>query len=171
MARATWTTRSVRTNVPEVSSRTRNGHKTCLTKHRDRINVVRSTYPVTDLAGLRIFLAVIGETLTSISGKHRLLEDAIPDERLQAELKMACEFRAEVRGFIQQTNDFLEHQPASSRGTTEANGLHTVFSPRSSQIKLPKTDLTFFSGKYTEWTSFIEQFDCAVHGNPNHRNA
>ena len=81
----------------------------------------------------------------------RLIEDVVPDERLQAELGTACEFRAEVREFIQQTNDFLEDQQASSRGSTgEANGLHTMFSPRSSQIKLPKIDRPSFSGKYTE---------------------
>ena len=150
----------------------RSGHKTCISKHRHRINSIRSSNPVTDLAGLRICLAVIRETLTSISEKDRLIEDVVPDERLQAALETACEFRAEVREFIQQTNDFLEDQQASSRGSTgEASGLHTMFSPRSSQIKLPKIDLPSFSGKYTEWTSFIDQFDSAVHGNPNLQNA
>ena len=161
---------SGRTYLKLVHSRS--GHKTCITKHRDRINSIRSSYPVTDLAGLRISLAVIRETLTSISEKDRLIEDVVPDERLQAELETACEFRAEIREFIQQTNDFLEDQQAPSRGSTgEANGLHTMFSPRSSQIKLPKIDLPSFSGKYTEWTSFIDQFDSAVHGNPNLQNA
>ena len=161
---------SGRTYLKLVHSRS--GHKTCISKHRHRINSIRSSNPVTDLAGLRISLAVIRETLTSISEKDRLIEDVVPDERLQAELETACEFRAEVREFIQQTNDFLEDQQASSRGLTgEASGLHTMFSPRSSQIKLPKIDLPSFSGKYTEWTSFIDQFDSAVHGNPNLQNA
>ena len=112
------------------------------------------------------------KTLTSICEKDRLIEDVVPDERLQAELETACEFRAEVREFIQQTNGFLEDQQASSRGSTgEVNGLHTMFLPRSSQIKLPKIDLRSFSGKYKEWTSFIDQFVSAVHGNPNLQNA
>ena len=161
---------SGRTYLKLVHSRS--GHKTCISKHRDRINSIRSSYPVTDLAGLQISLAVIRETLASISEKDRLIEDVVPDVRLQAELETACEFRAEVREFIQQTNDFLEDQQASSRGSTrEANGLHTMFSLRSSQIKLPMIDLPSFSGKYTEWTSFIDQFDSAVHGNPNLQNA
>ena len=161
---------SGRTYLKLVHSRS--GHKTCISKHRHRINSIRSSNPVTDLAGLRISLAVIKETLTSISEKDRLIEDVVPDERLQAELETACEFRAEVREFIQQTNEFLEDQQASSRGSTgEASGLHTMFSPRSNQIKLPKIDLPSFSGKYTEWTSFIDLFDSAVHGNPNLQNA
>ena len=55
---------SGRTYLKLVHSRS--GHKTCISKHRDRINSIRSSYPVTDLAGLRISLAVIRETLTSI---------------------------------------------------------------------------------------------------------
>ena len=104
--RATWTTRSVRkTNLDLVHSRS--DHKTCISKHRDRINSIRSSYSMTDLAGVRVSLAVIRETLTSISEKDRLIEDVVPDERLQAELETACDFRAEVRKFIQHTNDFL----------------------------------------------------------------
>ena len=95
------------------------GHKTCNSKHKYRINSIRSSYPVTDLAGLRIFLAVIRETLTSISEKDRLIEDFVPDGHLQAELETAREFRAEGREFIQQSNDFLEDQQASSRGSME----------------------------------------------------
>ena len=37
----------------------RSGHKTCISKHRHQINSIRSVNPVTDLAGLRISLAVI----------------------------------------------------------------------------------------------------------------
>ena len=94
-----------RTNLDLVHSRS--DHKTCISKHRDRINSIRSSYSMTDLAGFRVSLAVIRETLTSISEKDRLIEDVVPDERLQAELETACEFRAEVRKFIQHTNDFL----------------------------------------------------------------
>ena len=36
---------------------------------------------------------------------------------------------------------------------------------------MPNIDLPSFSGKYTEWTSFIDQFESAVHGNPNLRDA
>ena len=113
----------------------RSGHKTCISKHRDRINSIRSSYPVTNLAGWRISLAVIRETLITISEKDRMLDDIVPDELLQAELETA------------------------------------VFLPRSIQIKLPQIDLPSFSGKYMEWTSFIDQFDSAVPGNPNLQNA
>ena len=43
-------------------------------------------------------------------------------------------------------------------------GLHQAFSPRSSQIKVPKIGLPSSSGKYTEWTIFIDKFDFAVLG-------
>ena len=33
----------------------RRDHKTCISKHRDRIKSIRSSFPVTDLAGLRVF--------------------------------------------------------------------------------------------------------------------
>ena len=133
----------------------RKGHKTCFSK-----------------TCLPISLAVIRETLTSISEKCRLIKDAEPDKCLKTELETACEFRAEVRDFNQQTIDLLENQLESSRGTTnEANELQTMLSPRSSQIKLPKINLPSFTGKYTEWTSFIDHFDSAVHENPNLRDA
>ena len=89
---------SERTYLKLVHSRS--GHKTCISKHRDQINSIRSSYPVTDLAGLRISLAVIRDNLTSISDKDRLIEDVVLDERLQTGLETACEFRAEIREFI-----------------------------------------------------------------------
>ena len=75
----------------------RRGRKTCNFKHSDWISVIRSSYPVTDLAGLRISLAVIRKTLTTISENDRLIEDAGPDEHLQDALETARELCQYIR--------------------------------------------------------------------------
>ena len=68
---------------------------------------------MTDLAGLRISLALLRNTLISIEEKDWLRADDVPYERVQAE----------QGDFIQQMKDFLEDQQDSFRGTTgEANG-------------------------------------------------
>ena len=76
---------SGRTYLKLVHSRS--GHKTCISMHRDQINVIGLTYTVTELAGLPITLAVIRDTLSSISEKDRLIEEAVPDKLRQAELE------------------------------------------------------------------------------------
>ena len=86
-------------------------------KHHNR-NIILSAYPLTDRAGLQSLFAVMKNTFKLMSENDRLIEDVAPDG----------EFKAEVREQIQQTNDCLEGQRASSRAIArEANKLQWVF--------------------------------------------
>ena len=42
-----------------------------------------------------------------------------------------------------------------------------VTMPATSRVKLPKLKLRLFGGELTQWTSFWESFEAAVHNNPD----
>lgn len=48
-------------------------------------------------------------------------------------------------------------------GTTPTHTLTTPLIPDNKGVKLPKLETPSFDGKYTNWTSFWEQFDIAIH--------
>ena len=96
--------------------------------------------------------------------------DSIVVESIESEVLKNCEFYSEIEDTIvlidkslkDSTKEILTENPKGSNGAvSNANSSSTT----KNKVKLPKLFIKRFSGRPTEWTSFWQSFNSAIHSN------
>ena len=110
----------------------------------------------------------IGQLKLTITEKHLALKrldeeiaELIDDEEaVLREITEADEFSERIYESLARINIFVSGTGCSSDGVGPSSGT-------LSKAKLPKLDLPVFKGDITEWTTFWDMYESAVHSNSN----
>ncbi|KAG0414467.1 hypothetical protein HPB47_008411 [Ixodes persulcatus] len=119
-------------------------------------------------------LSGIKERLTSTCNAeldriNEELEPLLSAEEFEDEYAAAAEYQSQAIMYIAQLCFKIEELETSRRpmvpatATTTPNAHDTVF--RMSGSRLPKLDITNFSGDVTQWRTFWEQYEGTIHSN------
>ena len=145
--------------------RVRGAHKASATKIMQQIaEIVRSERPVqTKLSCLRLALNEKFETIKALDVE---VIDLIDDDGVVDDIERADEFKETIFSSLLSIDRLIEKlkpPPATKDSAVSEPSVHTSSShPR---VKLPKLQLRSFSGDLTQWTSFWDSFQSAVHNN------
>ena len=95
-----------------------------------------------------------------LDNAQSIVELELPDEKLEADVEAAAEFREKSRvPRIAATKIIASEQSESLGATARADSASSV---GSQDARLPKLQLPTFSGDIKLWTGFWEQFEVAV---------
>lgn len=95
------------------------------------------------------------------------IEPLVVDEDAEQNYIRTIEYNDRIVACIAKLSQEAEEQKAKKQAEMAATRAPTDGPPRAAQthVKLPKLELQRFSGASTEWQSFWEQFERAVHEN------
>ena len=146
--------------------RVRGAHKASATKIMQQVTeLVESETPnMTKLACLRLALNEKLETLKALDAE---VIELIEDDSVVTDIERADEFKETVFSSLLSIDRILERlQPPPVSTTTPMSDPSSTHEPLShTKVKLPKLQLRPFSGNLTQWTSFWDSFETAVHNN------
>ena len=145
--------------------RVRRAHKASATKIIQQVNeLVRSEHPNhTKLSCLKLALKEKFETIKALDDE---VIELIDGDGVVEDIERADEFKETVFNSFLSIDPLVEGiRPMSVVTTTDVrdSGAHTP--PSHSRVKLPKLHLRSFSGDLTQWTSFWDSFQTAIHNN------
>ena len=112
-----------------------------------------------DVEELRGMLEAITLRESKIACIDDKLENAIPTEELEAEIKHAIEYRDTIRNFKKKVTATIQRE---AEKTTDVDGDKSM---GARNIKLPKLKVKEFNGDSLEWLSFWDCFEASVHLN------
>ena len=145
--------------------RVRGGHKASATKIMHQVTeMVRSDRPdETKLACLRLSLNEKFETIKVLDAE---VIDLIDGDGVVDDIERADEFKESVFSSLLSIDRLIKKlKTSSARRGSEASEMARHTSPSHPQVKLPKLQLSSFSGDPTQWTSFWDSFQSAIHNN------
>ena len=144
----------------------RGAHKASATKIMQQVTeLVESETPnKTKLACLRLALNEKLETLKALDAE---VIELIEDDSVVTDIERADEFKETVFSSLLSIDRILERlKPPPVSTTTPMSDPSSTREPLShTKVKLPKLQLRPFSGNLTQWTSFWDSFETAVHNN------
>ena len=143
----------------------RGAHKASATKIIQQVNeLVRSKHPNhTKLSCLKLTLKEKFETIKALDDEVIKLIDG---NGIVEDIERADEFKETVFNSFLSIDRLMERlRPMSVVTTTDVRDSDTHTPPTHSRVKLPKFHLRSFSGNLTQWTSFWDSYQTAIHNN------
>lgn len=143
--------------------RIRAGHKASATKTMGKIDDILGTDSL-DASTLSLLKLTLQEKLETIRVLDSEIVELFDDEAsVTTEIEQNDGYRESIRSTLLKIDNALGKVatlPIAATATPSA--LATT-----SRVKLPKLKLRPFGGELTQWTSFWESFEAAVHNNPD----
>ena len=146
--------------------RIRAGHKASATKTMGKIDdILGAGSP--DTSTLSLMKLTLQEKLETIKVLDSEIVELIDDEAaVTTEIEQTDGYRETIHSSLLKIEKALGKivAPPTAATTTPSTSATT---PTTSRVKLPKLKLRPFGGELTQWTSFWESFEAAVHTNPD----
>ena len=108
----------------------------------------------------------LNEKLEVIKALDTEVIELIQDDRLDADIERADEFKETIFSSLLSVDHLLKRLNPTSVTTTapvSEPSTHVSLHASHTKVKLPKFQLHSFSGDLTHWTSFWDSFQTAVH--------
>ena len=135
--------------------RIRGGHKASATKIMQQISELTSasTPEETKLASLK---RALNDKLTILKGLDEEISGMIEDDTVVDDIDAADQFKQTIYDSLLSIDCLMERLKVRDPGTRSTS---------QTRVRLPKLQLRSFTGDLTQWTSFWESFQSAVHDN------
>ena len=158
----------------DKNRRIRRGNRSFVTKiiqnAQDAIDKFGGTQAEKDLLeGYKITLEDKKNILEKLD--ETILGDINDDDKIDDEIFNASEFAESINRLVVKINSVLKLIETSKvtlsavENPNQSNGTTQSFAPQQARARLPKLSLKSFSGKPTEWQSFWDSYNAAVHSN------
>jgi hypothetical protein len=151
----------------------RQGHRTYAKKICQKVDKQLQTYNEENQGKIRTFRDVLNEKLGVLSDLDSMILNLIEEGDIENEIEETSELRSEIQERVVNIELAIADNDSSSDETkSSASSKGTEKSSKSGQskgvgnnIKLPKLVIKKFQGKHSEYQTFGESFDAAVHSN------
>ena len=150
--------------------RIRAGHKASTTKTMGKVDdVLAADSP--DASTLALLKLTLQEKLETIRVLDSEIVELLEDEAaVTTEIEQTDGYRETIRSSLLKIEKVLSKiaaPPTTAPTAPAATPTALAATPSTSRVKLPKLKLRPFGGELTQWTSFWESFEAAVHSNPD----
>ena len=144
------------------------GHKASATKTMGKIDEALSM-DSPDSFTLSLLKSTLQEKLETIRVLDSEIVELIDDEAaVTTEIEQTDGYRETIRSSLLKIEKALDKPlEVVTPPTTTTMPSTPATTPATSRVKLPKLKLRLLGGKLTQWTSFWESFEAAVHNNPD----
>ena len=154
--------------------RVRGGHKGSATKLVNEVDNLLSTLDGRDLGEVSVKLAQLKRSLTEKKDAIETLDEEVvgllEDEAdLAQEIEEADAFKATVYRALTKI-DRHENRGRPDSPSSDVGSHTSVVESVGSRAKLPKLTLRHFNGDMTQWSTFWDSFESAVHKNKSLSN-
>ena len=145
--------------------RTRGGTRAIATKRMNRLDEILvqelTTETKLELAALCDVFKKLRQTLDDMNSD---VQGLIGVDEIDADMMTSNDYDVKLAVAIQQVNSRLAKVETATPRTSTAS---TTGGNQDARLKLPKLDIPKFDGSYSQWVSFSDLFDGAVHANPS----
>ena len=145
--------------------RTRGGTRAIATRRMNRLDEILAQELTTEtkleLAALCDVFKKLRQTLDDMNSD---VQGLIGVDEIDADMMSSNDYDVKLAVAIQQVNSRLAKVETATPRTSTAS---TTGGNQDARLKLPKLDIPKFDGSYSQWVSFSDLFDGAVHANPN----
>ena len=145
--------------------RTRGGTRAIATRRMNRLDEILAQELTTEtkleLAALCDVFEKLRQTLDDMNSD---VQGLIGVDEIDADMMSSNDYDVKLEVAIQQVNSRLAKVETATPRTSTAS---TTGGNQNARLNLPKLDIPKFDGSYSQWVSFSDLFDGAVHANPN----
>lgn len=141
--------------------RIRGGHKASATKIMQQINE-HTTSPTPNEAKLACLKQALNEKFSTIKALDEEICGLIEDESVTEDIDAADQFEETIFDSLLSIDRLMEKLRVKD---PVVSAPRTATTHSQSRVKLPKLNLRSFGGDLTQWTSFWESFQAAIHNN------